>query len=153
MGAETKLATYLLERAAKEGHVVIIPGHVYLKDHRVQLDDREQKLVDQLMMKFESEPYAPPSKKETTQEIGEDLVRFLLESGSLVQVSEDVVFKSNAYGEMVDNVKVGLKEGGSITVAEVRDKFQTSRKYALALMEHLDAIGVTVREGDVRRLV
>lgn len=153
IGAETKLATYLLERAAKEGHVVIIPGHVYLKDHRVQLDDNEQKLVDQLLMKFESEPYAPPSKKETTQEIGEDLVRFLLESGSLVQVSEDVVFKSNAYGEMVDNVKVGLKEGGSITVAEVRDKFQTSRKYALALMEHLDAIGVTVREGDVRRLV
>ncbi|MCK4741256.1 MAG: SelB C-terminal domain-containing protein, partial [Anaerolineales bacterium] len=153
MGMETKLATFLLEQAAKEGHVVIVPGQVYLKDHTVQLNDREKKSVDQLLMKFDSDPYAPPSKKEATQEIGEDLVRFLLESGSLVQVSENVIFNLDAYEEMVDKVKSGLKESGTITVAEVRDKFQTSRKYALALMEHLDAIGLTIREEDKRRLV
>jgi len=37
-------------------------------------------------------------------------------------------------------------------VAEVRDRFHTSRKYALALLEHLDLTGVTVRIGDERRL-
>jgi len=43
--------------------------------------------------------------------------------------------------------------GGKIlTVAQVRDHFTTSRKYALALMEHLDVIGVTVRKADSRRL-
>jgi selenocysteine-specific elongation factor len=42
--------------------------------------------------------------------------------------------------------------GKTLTVAQVRDHFTTSRKYALALMEHLDAIGVTVREGDARKL-
>ncbi len=68
-------------------------------------------------------------------------------------MSEDVVFRADVYETMVDNVKGDLREGGTITVAEVRDKFQTSRKYALALMEHLDAIGLTVREGDERRLV
>lgn len=153
MGMETKLSTFLLEQAAKEGHVVIVPGYVYLKDHVIQLTDNEKKLVDKLLMKFDSDPYAPPSKKEATQEIGEDLARFLLESGALVQVSEDVFFKADVYKAMVDSVKGDLKEGRTITVAEVRDKFQTSRKYALALMEHLDAIGLTVREGDERRLV
>jgi hypothetical protein len=34
----------------------------------------------------------------------------------------------------------------------VRDHFNTSRRYVLALLEHLDATGVTVREGDARRL-
>jgi len=29
---------------------------------------------------------------------------------------------------------------------------QTSRKYALAFLEHLDELGVTVREGDTRRI-
>ena len=48
--------------------------------------------------------------------------------------------------------KEKMEEDGSITVAQVRDMFQTSRKYALALMEHLDAIGVTKREGDQRVL-
>lgn len=153
MGMETKLATFVLEQAAKEGHVVIVPGHVHLKDHVVQLNDREKQIVDKLLMKFESDPFAPPSIKEATQEIGEDLVRYLLESGALEKVSEDVVFRVDVYEAMVTKVKADLKEGGTITVAEVRDKFQTSRKYALALMEHLDAIGLTVRVGDERRLV
>ncbi len=153
MGMETKLATFLLEQAEKERHVVIVPGYVYLREHRVQLDAGENKLVDQLLQKFDSDPYAPPTKKEATREIGEDLVRYLIESGSLVQVSEDVIFKADAYEELVDKVKSSLMGGGSITVAEIRDQFQTSRKYMLALMEHLDAIGLTVREGDERRLV
>jgi selenocysteine-specific elongation factor len=37
-------------------------------------------------------------------------------------------------------------------VAEARDQFNTSRKYILPLMEHLDSNGVTVRDGDFRRL-
>jgi selenocysteine-specific elongation factor len=153
MRMETKLATFLLEQAEKDGTVVIVPGYVSLKDHRVQLDDNEKIVVDQLLLKFDPNPYAPPSLKETRQEIGEDLVQFLIESDSLVQVSDDVIFKADTYEEMVDKVKKDLKENGTITVADVRDKFQTSRKYALALMEHLDAVGVTVREGDLRRLV
>jgi len=153
MGMETKLATFLLEHAVKDGTVVIVPGYVALKEHRVQLEENEKKAVDQLLLKFDSNPYAPPSLKETKQEIGDELVRFLLESGALVQVSEDVVFKAATYDEIVDKVKENLKENGTLTVADVRDEFQTSRKYALALMEHLDAVGVTVREGDLRRLV
>lgn len=153
MGMETKLATFLLEQAVKDETVVIVPGYVSLKSHRIELEDNEKIVVDQLLLKFDSKPYAPPSLKETKQEIGDDLVRFLLESGALVQVSEDVLFKADTYGEMVDRVKEDLKENGTLTVADVRDKFDTSRKYALALMEHLDAVGVTVREGDLRRLV
>ena len=153
MGMEPKLAAFLLEQAVKEGHVEIVPGYVYLMDHRVQLDDKETILVDRLLSKFDLDPFAPPSKKEAIQEIGEDLVRFLMESGSLVQVSEDVLFRADAYVEMVNSVKSAIKENGSITVAEVRDYFKTSRKYALALMEHLDATRVTIREGDKRRLV
>jgi selenocysteine-specific elongation factor len=39
-----------------------------------------------------------------------------------------------------------------MTVAQVRDRFNTSRKYALALMEHLDEQKVTRRVGDERVL-
>ena len=41
---------------------------------------------------------------------------------------------------------------GGLTVAQARDHFQTSRRYVLALLEYLDSIGVTTREGDIRRL-
>jgi selenocysteine-specific elongation factor len=45
-----------------------------------------------------------------------------------------------------------LQEHGSITVAQVRDMFGTSRKYALALVGYLDEQRVTRRVGDERVL-
>jgi selenocysteine-specific elongation factor len=45
-----------------------------------------------------------------------------------------------------------LAREGKITVAETRDLLGTSRRYVLALLEHLDASGVTRREGDYRVL-
>jgi len=62
------------------------------------------------------------------------------------------LFLPDTYAAMVARVKAHLREHGTITVAIVRDQFQTSRKYALALMEHLDSIGVTKRLGDERVL-
>jgi selenocysteine-specific elongation factor len=84
--------------------------------------------------------------------VGEDLYFFLIEKGQLFQVSTDVVFRHADYLEMVSEIESVLINRESITVAEVRDLLKTTRKYALALMEHLDSIGVTVREGDARRL-
>jgi selenocysteine-specific elongation factor len=39
-----------------------------------------------------------------------------------------------------------------VSAAQVRDHFNTSRRYVLALLEHMDEVGITMREGDVRRL-
>ncbi len=85
--------------------------------------------------------------------IGGDLLDGLIESGQLVNVGEGVVFLQDSYTEMVDRITERLRADGEITVAQVRDMFGTSRKYALALMEHLDSVGLTYRDGDARRLV
>jgi selenocysteine-specific elongation factor len=53
---------------------------------------------------------------------------------------------------MLDRVTITIQDKGAITVAEFRDSFNTSRKYALAFLEYLDRTGITVREGDNRRL-
>ena len=53
---------------------------------------------------------------------------------------------------MVRRVEAALREQGQISLAEVRDLLSTTRKYVQALLEHLDAIGLTVRDGDVRKL-
>ena len=53
---------------------------------------------------------------------------------------------------MLAEIRELMGQRGTLTVAEVRDHFNTSRRYVLALLEHLDAIGMTVRLGDARRL-
>ncbi len=62
------------------------------------------------------------------------------------------VFSTSAYNEMVERVTFHLKADGKVTVGEVRDMFETSQKYALALLEHLDGAKITRRVGDERVL-
>jgi selenocysteine-specific elongation factor len=40
------------------------------------------------------------------------------------------------------------RNGGSVTIGQLRDELGTSRKFAQALLEHLDAERVTIRRGD-----
>jgi selenocysteine-specific elongation factor len=53
---------------------------------------------------------------------------------------------------MVGRIVAFIRANGSMTVAQVRDEFNTSRKYALALMERLDEQKITRRVGDERVL-
>ncbi len=82
----------------------------------------------------------------------EEIQNALIESGSLVAVSSDVLFRKQDYDGMVETIQQEIRKKGRITLGEVRDLFNTSRKYAQALLEHLDAIDVTVRAGDFRTL-
>jgi len=120
--------------------------------HKVQFTKAQQDKINSLMEKFESDPYTPPSFKESAELIDEDLVTALIEKGQLVQLSEDVLLKSSIFTEMKGAVIDHIRENGSITLAELRDKFNTSRKYAVAVLEYLDQAGVTIRQGDVRKL-
>ena len=63
-----------------------------------------------------------------------------------------MVFAASVYNEMVDRLTAYLKKQGKITLGEVRDMFHTSRKYAQALVEHLDGEKITRRVGDDRVL-
>ena len=76
----------------------------------------------------------------------------MLEVGLLIPVPPDVVFRKQDYDLMLTEIMNLLKKKQTITAAEVRDHFNTSRRYVLALLEYLDVQGVTVREGDNRRL-
>ena len=62
------------------------------------------------------------------------------------------VFGADAYAEMVVRIKDHIRAEGSITLGGVRDLFGTSRKYAQALLEHLDAKKIPRRVGDTREL-
>ena len=53
---------------------------------------------------------------------------------------------------MVGRIKKELQQKERITLSEVRDLFNTSRKYAQAFLEHLDALKITRRVGDARVL-
>jgi selenocysteine-specific elongation factor len=142
----------LLERAGLHSRLVQEGALVRLPQHRVTFDPGQQRRIDELLAKLAENPYSTPSVAECEAAIGLEALNVLLDEGRLVRVSESVLFLGETYREMVDRVLSHIGQEGSITVAQVRDMFQASRKYALALMEHLDDQRVTKRVGDERVL-
>jgi selenocysteine-specific elongation factor len=126
--------------------VIYQPGYV------IQFSPSEQSSVEKLLSQFRSNPYSPPTIKSCITEVGEDMYNALIDTEQLIPVSNEVVFRFEDYDRMVTQVGDKIRETGSISVGNIRDLFNTSRRYILALLEHMDAIGITVRDGDVRRL-
>ncbi len=121
--------------------------------HRVVFSPFELVKVNALLAKFAQAPYAPPSVKIARNEVGRDLFYRMIENGDFVQVSEEVLFRAEDYDTMQEKVRALLEQNGKVSAAEIRDLFGTSRKYALALLEHFDKIGLTLRDGDFHRLL
>jgi selenocysteine-specific elongation factor len=130
----------------EQGSVLAMPGH------EIRLESGQQLKVQALNRKFEQNPFSPPSVKEAQAEVGEDVLNALLETDSFVLLSSDVIFRKPDYDLALRKINELLLQRERITLAEVRDLLDTSRKYAQALLEHLDSIGVTMRDGDYRKL-
>ena len=127
-------------------------GTIFRMGHEIKFDNGQQAKAQALMRKFEENPFSPPGIKESQAETGEEILNAMIELNELIPVSSDVVFRRQDYDLMVSGIRRHIEQNGRITLAEVRDLFHTSRKYAQALLEHLDVTGFTVRDGDFRRL-
>jgi selenocysteine-specific elongation factor len=138
----------MLQLLVKDGVLVEDVKAVRLSSHRIELSAKQKAMVDAYLKSLAQNPYSPPSDLA----IDPELLDVLVDQRQVVKVSDNVVFAASAYKEMLDRIMSHLKSQGKITVAEVRDMFQTSRKYALAVMEHLDEQKVTRRVGDERVL-
>ena len=148
----TKLLNEVANRAVSEGKLVDEEATLRLPEHRVEFSADQERQVRKLLAAFRKNPYTTPSVADSEAIVGTEVLNALVQQGKLVQVSEDVLFLKETYEEMVERVIEHIKEKGAITVAQVRDMFAASRKYALALMEHLDERRVTRRVGDERVL-
>jgi selenocysteine-specific elongation factor len=149
---EAKVFNASLARATIEELIVEEGATVRLPSHAVRLSPDQQQRVDALLARFRRQPHATPSFKESVAAVGEEVLGVLIARGDLMQASPEVLFLPESYEEMVARVRAHIEKAGSITLGQTRDLFETSRKYAQALLEHLDEAGVTKRVGDERVL-
>jgi selenocysteine-specific elongation factor len=82
----------------------------------------------------------------------EDL-QALRAAGRAVRVSRTLHYHPDTLSEVRRRViELADANDGAITLAQLRDALGTSRKFAQALLEHLDAEKVTIRRGDAHHL-
>lgn len=138
----------VVDKLVEEGVVVEEGSVVRSSGHSRVLSANQQAEVERYLSALEARPYSPP----TDIEISGELVAGLVDDGKVVKVNQDVIFSARAFEEMKDRIVEEARAEGKISVGRVRDMFETSRKYALALMEFLDQQKITRRVGDDRVL-
>ncbi len=138
----------ILLRLIETGILAEHGTYISIPIHEIKFTEKQQIEVDKFMRSLLENPFTPPADFLPNPEI----LNALADKDMIVKMSSNVVFASSAYATMKGKILTHLQSTGKITVAEVRDMFQTSRKFALAFMEHLDEQKVTRRLGDERVL-
>jgi selenocysteine-specific elongation factor len=152
LGLAPRAFSEAIGKAAAQGVLVETEAMLALAEHRVTLGREQQQRASKLLAAFAQNPYSPPSLAESQSLVGAEVLAALIEQGQLIKMSDTVLFAAETYTKMTKAVISHLQREGSITLAQVRDMFATSRKYAQALLEHLDDKHVTKRVGDERIL-
>jgi selenocysteine-specific elongation factor len=124
-----------------------------LPSHAIQFSPAQQSRIDALVGRFAHDPVNTPSVKECREAVGDDVYFALIDLQQLRPISSDVVYTPDGYAQVMARVMDFLQANGRINAAQTRDLLTTSRKYAIALLEHLDEQKITRRVGDDRELV
>jgi selenocysteine-specific elongation factor len=115
----------------------------------LNLQPIEVKIREALSLK----PFDPPARKELALDRNaQQTLRFLIESGEVVEIGSDVVLLRHNFQGMKSAIVEFISKHGPATVSELRQELQTSRRIIVPLLEQLDRFGVTRRVGDQRML-
>lgn len=148
LGLTGNLANLVLNTLETSGALVDDMGILRLPDHAVTISDQQQVEMDAFLAKLASDPFSTEQFK-----IAPELLALLSDRAQIVRAGDGITFDAATWNRLQAQVVNHLRTHGKVTVAEVRDMQGTSRKYALAVLEHLDDLKVTRRQGDERVLL
>lgn len=108
----------------------------------------QRQAVNELLAECDANPYSPPSYKDAAKKVSDEVLKVLLAQGELVYLRPDVLLRPTAYQAMLDYARERLEKGDGLTVAGLRDHFDTSRRIALPFLDYLEAQNITRRVDD-----
>ena len=142
----------LLDGAVAADERLVAEGNfIRLRDHAIVFNAEQEAKVTLLLQRLAASPFTPPNIADMNKMASEEVVRALMDMRVLINVSDSIAFSADNYERLVKEIRGHINLQGEIDAKTLRDKFGTSRKYAIAMLEHLDSLGITQRVGDVRR--
>lgn len=140
--------TCALQELISEGSLVEETLNIRLPGHQVRLSPEQKKVADSFLEHLTKTPFSSLDKQAPEPE----LINFLVRQKETIKIGYDIYLALPVYEKMVSMIKDRIQSQSKITLGETRDLFQTSRKYAQALLEYLDEHQITRRIGDERVL-
>ncbi|MCI8783984.1 MAG: selenocysteine-specific translation elongation factor [Dorea sp.] len=142
----------ILEMLIDDGCLRRVDEFLCTPEYEVKKDGTYDKVSGILLdtfgkAKYDFARYSEIDFKGVDRMIGDDILNILLEEQKIVKVTDDMYTLKEYMERAKEVIKEKLREDPLITIAQVRDLFETSRKSAKPILEYMDSIKVTKKTG------
>ncbi|WDV44662.1 selenocysteine-specific translation elongation factor [Clostridiaceae bacterium M8S5] len=125
----------------------------------VKFTDEQNKIKEKIKTYYLSNKFAPEKRESIINLLGDNIEHVnevfdaMIDNGEILRIKDGIYIHKEAYQDAID-ILVGISENlGEITLSGFRDSLNTSRKYAMYLLEYFDEKKITKRKEDVRILI
>ena len=139
--------------------IKISDGKVGLLEHKVNLTKEQEAIRCAIEECLLDGGFAPPGLTEilamfpkNEQKTAKQVMEAMINEGLAVLTEPGIVFHNKTVEQAKGTLQMLAKEG-NITLAQFRDTAQTSRKFALSLLEYFDKTRFTKKTGDTRVVI
>ena len=119
---------------------------ISLINHEATLSTEQEKEATNFIEELKRYKFSPPIDINISKEI----INYLIEKKSITKISNDIYYEKNLADDLIEKILDLGKINNEITISSVRNKFGTSRKYTLAILEYMDSQNLTKRIDDKR---
>jgi selenocysteine-specific elongation factor len=148
----------LIKLLVSQGKLVERKQRLALPEHREMFSEDEQKLLESIDSLFKGRRFNPPQRQEVIEytdvpaEQVEKILRILIEQGRLIQAEKELFFHSDAVEQARQILVAFINKEGKLESVKFKYLLDTSRKFAIPLLDYFDRIGVTRAVGHTRYL-
>lgn len=156
-GVNNKIFDGLLQILLESESFKMIGVVISLSQFEVLLPAKDQKIADQVVKLYKTMGYKPPNLPDVFNQLrlgkkDQEIINYLLESRILVRISDTIYLTAEDYDIAKERLVTFLTENKEVALSDYRDLLDTSRKIAVALLEHFDDIKLTKRLDNARVL-
>jgi selenocysteine-specific elongation factor len=143
----------------RRGEVVLRDGLVSLARHDpfAALASQQFARLTEIEERMRAGGTSPPDVRQFDAPDDADLIALMVAQGRLVSLAnialkQQVVFHEATIGQAQRSLAASFPPPTAFTTSAARTALGTSRKFIVPLLEHLDALGMTLRDGDTRQI-
>ncbi len=156
LGFSRPLFDWLTGRLQDDSKVQMESGNITLRGYTVTLSKDDEAITHKLRDILKTSGYTPPVLVELAEEAGANgtdivpLLHILKDRGETCQVSSKLWYHNEVMNKLQDALKSSFGDSGGFNVGQFKKLTNTSRKHAIPLLEYLDSLRFTDRDGDRR---
>ena len=138
------------------GYVKKTDSTVAHKNFSVKVNERQQKIHNDVLKVFYDGGFSPPTVDELEamyakeKNVFKQVLDNMIKGGDIILLTPQILIHKDFYDRAKAIFIEEVTKNGEITLAQYRDKLETSRKYAMALLEYFDKKKISKKVGDVR---